>query len=310
MAKAKTKVTPVGSNKAPAQGPTEDKPIEWSDDDVYTLTQKRKEQLAADADALGKDVLSFPGRSRDRVRWSHRIRIAAERDVDNLVKAPFYGEPPLTKEEVLAQRDRIEFFRLRESEHQTARFSQAAAGKEFSELAAEATVAKEGLLRAFDLRFRADPAGQKRLRQIREGEGDADLVQDVSDLLQLASQHATYLASCPRGEAQMVERLEQLSPKLSHLLGAKTLGEEARTARLARDRAFTLVANTERRIRAAAEYWFGGTERMKEYTAYTPPSGSNGYTDDAAPTPNGSASKPPEAGQPTQSGEPTNPPVS
>ena len=120
--------------------------------------------------------------------------------------------------------------------------------------------------------------------------GDADLVQDVSDVLVLAAQHKAYLEACPRGEAASVKRLAEISPQLSHLLGAKTFSDEARAARQLRDGAYTLVVQTERRIRAAAEYWYGGgTEKMSEYAAYVAPSGAGateeGEEGEAEPAP-------------------------
>lgn len=245
-------------------------PDAW--EEPYELTAERRAQLTEQAQALSEEeVMPFPGRSRDRVRSWHRIRIAAQRDAAELIQAPFHEEPPLTREEIDAQRDHIEHFRGTESEHRARRLGQAAASKQFTGLAAEAAGIKDGLLRAFDLRFRSDPAGQKRVSKIREGTGDADLVQDVSDVLLLASEHLAYLETCPRGEGAAVKRLQEISPQLSHLLGAKTLSEEARQARRARDAAYTLVMRTERRIRAAAEYWYGNTDRMKEYAVYVAP---------------------------------------
>jgi len=165
------------------------------------------------------------------------------------------------------------------------RAGQASANSQFSTLAAEATGHKEMLLRVLDLRFRKDPAGQKRVSQIRAGSGDADLVQDLSDLIVLIAPHMPHLDSCPRGEASAARRLVELSPQLAHLLGAKTITDEARAARQLRNGIYTLVLNTERRIRAAAEYWYGGTEKMKEYAPYVAPVGAAPETDPAEPMP-------------------------
>ena len=56
----------------------------------------------------------------------------------------------------------------------------------------------------------------------------------------------------PRGEAADVVRLRLLSPMLSHLLAAKGISEEAMAARRLRDGAYTLVVQTESRLRTGA----------------------------------------------------------
>ncbi|WP_437481893.1 hypothetical protein WME75_39770 [Sorangium sp. So ce1014] len=118
-------------------------------------------------------------------------------------------------------------------------------------------------MRFFDLRFKKSPEGQKRLMAIRPGSGDADLVQDVSDLLLLCSEHAEALQKAPRSEADAAARLRELSPLLARMLADKTLSPEAQRSRKLRDAAYTLVVHAERRLRAAAEY--AGTDKMKDY---------------------------------------------
>ncbi|WP_437308662.1 hypothetical protein [Sorangium sp. So ce388] len=103
---------------------------------------------------------------------------------------------------------------------------------------------------------------------IRAGSGDADLVQDVSDLLLLCSEHAEALRKAPRGEADAAARLRELSPQLARMLADKTLSPEAQRSRKLRDAAYTLVAHAERRLRAAAEYWYAGTDKMKDYAPF------------------------------------------
>ena len=241
---------------------------------AYSFTAGRRKELEASAAALGDGMLTFPGRLKDRVRWSQRIATAALRDAGDLIRTPFSGESPLTVAEIGAQRDRIELMRITESEYQAARAGQAAASKEFGQLAEQVTADRDLVLRALDVRFRNDARGQKRVTSIRAGEGEADLVQDVSDVLVLAAEEAAFLAGCPRGEAAAVERLRAASAELSRLLGAKTIREDGRKARRIRDGAYTLVTLSERRIRAAADYWYAGTDKMKEYAAFPASSGA------------------------------------
>ena len=60
----------------------------------------------------------------------------------------------------------------------------------------------------------------------------------------------------------------------------KTRDEGTRSVRRFRDGAYTLVTLTERRIRAAADYCFGGTPRMKDYIGYVAPKGAKPDPDD------------------------------
>jgi hypothetical protein len=272
MAKAK-KTSKQSKSGSPTKKAAAKKPAAGAAQ-AYSFTAARRKELEASAAALGDGLITFPGRLKERVRWSQRIATAALRDAGDLVRTPFSGEPPLTVAEIGAQRDRIELMRLTESEYQAARAGQAAASKEFAQLAEQVTADRDLVLRALDVRFRNDPRGQKRVSSIRSGAGEADLVQDVSDILVLAAEQAAFLATCPRGEAAAVERLRAASPELSRLLGAKTISEDGRKARRLRDGAYTLVTLSERRIRAAADYWYAGTDKMKEYAAFPASSGA------------------------------------
>ncbi|WP_437836990.1 hypothetical protein [Sorangium sp. So ce1153] len=66
----------------------------------------------------------------------------------------------------------------------------------------------------------------------------------------------------------MAARLRELSPLLARMLADKTLSPEAQRSRKLRDAAYTLVAHAERRLRAAAEYSYAGTDKMKDYAPF------------------------------------------
>ncbi len=248
---------------------------------AYSLTPERAEVLTAEAAALGDNLPVFPGRLAQRVRRSGEIRIAAERDADDLIRTPFNKAPKLTLAEIHAQRDRIEFLRESESRFQALRSSQKEAFADFEKLGGEAATIKTKILRSFDLFFENDPKGAKRIGDIRKGDGDPDLVQDVSDVLLLCDEHKDYIDSCPRGEAADGARLRVLSPQLSHLLAAKGMSEEATKARKRRDGAYALVMQTETRFRLGAAYWYEGTEKVKDYAAFVAP--AKGTPGDVAP---------------------------
>ncbi|KYF79465.1 ATPase [Sorangium cellulosum] len=270
-AKASTTTSPR-TNKAakkPASRETQGAPRSSTRAAAYTLSAAREAELLREAESLGDNTVVFPGKLARRVVWASRIQLAAERDAADLVRTPFpEDEPALTREEIHGLRDKIELLRAAQSRWQAAQQRQEQAAATFAKPAAEAALHRQTLLRFFDLRFKKSPEGQKRLMAIRAGSGDADLVQDVSDLLLLCSEHAEALHKAPRGEADAAARLRELSPLLARMLADKTLSPEAQRARKLRDAAYTLVVHAERRLRAAAEYWYAGTDRMKDYAPF------------------------------------------
>lgn len=249
--------------------------------ETNTLSPAREQAITRAILALqDEELIQFPGRLKERVQWSAGIWVSATRDAAELSGAPFFDEPAMSPEEIATLRDQIEMLRLAQSRFMALRGKQKAARARFQVLAAEAAIHKETLLRTFTLRFRKDPGGLKRLASIRAGRGDADLVQDVSDLLGLCAGDEAYLARGKKGEAAAARRLAEMSPELVSLLGQKSRDEGSRAARRLRDGAYTLVQGTERRIRAAAEYWYGGTPKMKQYLAYVAPKGAKADPED------------------------------
>ncbi|WP_437934709.1 ATPase [Sorangium sp. So ce341] len=271
MAKASTTTSPRNNKASKKPAPRETQPVPRSSTRAAatTLSAAREAELLREAESVGDNTVVFPGKLARRVVWASRIQLAAERDAADLVRTPFpEDEPPLTREEIRALRDKIELLRAMQSRWQAAQQRQQQAAATFAKPAAEAALHRQTLLRFFDLRFKKSPEGQKRLMAIRAGSGDADLIQDVSDLLLLCSEHAEALHKAPRGEADAAARLRELSPLLARMLADKTLSPEAQRSRKLRDAAYTLVVHAERKLRAAAEYWYAGTDKMKDYAPF------------------------------------------
>ncbi len=290
------KVVPVirTANKKDVTLPRKVRPTPGAAGDHWLTPEREAELRTAIAAIPDQDILRSPGRVADRVRWAAGIWISATRDAGELAKAPFFDEPDLSPEEIAHWRDQFDMLRLAQSAFVAVRGAQKSASGEFQTLADEAAVHKETLLRTFTLRFRNDRAGLKRVVAIRKGTGDADLVQDVSDILGLCAGEEAYLARGSNGEAEAARRLAEMSPKMLSLLGAKARDEGTRAALRLRNGAYTLVQATERRIRAAAEYCYDGTPKMKEYAAYVPPKGAkpdpeDDVGDSPSPTPGLSA---------------------
>ena len=246
------------------------------------LSEARRAEIEAEANALGEKILLFPGKLARRAAWSSKIVLAAERDAADLVRAPFpEPEPQLTHAEITAHGERIIFLRICQSQWRAVQLGQKQAHIDFDEAGAEASAHKNTLLRFFAFRYKYNAEGQKWLTDVRAGSGDADLVQDISDILERCGREEAAIAVAPRGEAEAAARLAVLLPELSRLLSVKALGDEALRARKLRDAAYTLVIKTERRIRDAAEYWYGGTEKTKDYAAFPASAGGSYASEDS-----------------------------
>ena len=163
------------------------------------LTPERQAAIEAEAKALGDTLIFFPGKLARRVIWSGKIQLAAERDAADLIRTPFpEDEPQLTLEQIHAQRDHIEHLRLVQSRWRAMFVGQKQAATNFEVPAAEAGGHKETLLRFFTLRYKNNVDGQKWLTAVRAGTGDADLVQDVSDILERCRQTQAAIDAAPR----------------------------------------------------------------------------------------------------------------
>ncbi|WP_437954560.1 ATPase [Sorangium sp. So ce119] len=231
----------------------------------HHLTAAREAELAREAESLGDVLLLLPGDLAPHVAWLSRLQRAAQRDAADLLRAPFAGDdPPLTRDEIRGFRDKIELLRLAQSRWQATQRGPRRAATSVEQPANEAGQHRRTLLRFFDLRFRSDPEGQRRVSLIR-ARGDAELIQGVSELLALCAEHGDALQQAPRGEADAAARLGALAPLLSRLVDDRTLSAEARRARRLRDAAYALAMRAERRVRAAAEYWYGDSDKMKDY---------------------------------------------
>lgn len=234
---------------------------------MISLSDERIAQLTEEAQKFSGKVLSFPGKLRARLKHLGLMARAARGDVAELVKTPFHDEPSLTHDEIARFGERVAFLRWTESNRRRFQGARKEASERFEVLAPEARGHVNKLLRALDVRYRNDPAGRKRLSAIRAGEGDTDLVQDVSDVLAESKNAEDFLARCPRGESAALARLREMLPELSALLDTKGPSATPVDARKLRDVAFSLVTLTERRLRSAADYWYDG-DRFKPYAAF------------------------------------------
>ncbi len=107
--------------------------------------------------------------------------------------------------------------------------AQKEAQKQFNELSPEAYDLRDELLHHLFYAFRKAPDLLSRTRQIAEGTGDADLVQDLSDIYVLASQNMKYFEAIGLTTAPL-ERARNLSQTLARVLGAAHSEDKTSTA--------------------------------------------------------------------------------
>lgn len=127
------------------------------------------------------------------------------------------------------------------------------------------------LLRAADYNCAEDRVAAGRIDAVREGEGVADLVQDLRDLAAFLEDYKALFAQdelfdLDAAQADIKERLERLGPLVSDKLQGS--GADARELR---DRVYTLFTRQVRAMRDAANYAFADAPatRAKFQSAYT-----------------------------------------
>lgn len=130
------------------------------------------------------------------------------------------------------------------------------------------------LAAAFRTRFVDNPAGLRRLKEIRVGASDEDLVADTEAFRALIEHdaHAAWFAALPRNETALWARLLALTAEAARRFGIdqRALDQGVQRGRKeALGRALAVMFATERRVRVAGSYRFRGTATAKDYRGYT-----------------------------------------
>ena len=100
--------------------------------------------------------------------------------------------------------------------------------------------------------LRKDPKAQARLDQIAEGEGLADLIQDLKDLADFAVANAKVLAAAPRLPKDAVAQARTLAASLTD--GVDSAG--ANDAQARRNQVYAVLASAVDEVRAGARFLF------------------------------------------------------
>ncbi|WP_346863281.1 hypothetical protein [uncultured Draconibacterium sp.] len=145
--------------------------------------------------------------------------------------------------------------------------SQQEAQKRWTEEAPAAYELRDMLLRTFRYAYRKDEALLNRVRAIAEGEGNDDLVQDLSDLSVLGKENPDPLTAMGFDLA-LLDTAESESDAKATLL-AEANGDKAiqNESKVIRDKAYTHLKELADEIREAGKYlFFKDKTRYKGYT--------------------------------------------
>jgi hypothetical protein len=153
--------------------------------------------------------------------------------------------------------------RYLQSEWNSTRFSKEEAQKQFALLAPEAYDFKAVLIHELLFAYRNHPDLKSRVQAIAEGSGDADMIQDLSDLSVHGKNNPEPLVAIGFEMAQL-DRAASMSDELASLLGVAR-GEKAADseAKVLRDRAYTLLKEAVDEVRAVGQFVFWRDEERK-----------------------------------------------
>ncbi|WP_297092264.1 hypothetical protein [uncultured Draconibacterium sp.] len=145
--------------------------------------------------------------------------------------------------------------------------SQQEAQKRWTEEAPAAFELRDELLRTLRYAYRKDPALLSRVRAIAEGEGNDDLIQDLSDLSVLGKENPEPLTAMGF-DLSLLDTAESESDNKATLL-AEANGDKAiqNQSKVLRDKAYTHLKELSDEIREAGKFLFWNDKtRYKGYT--------------------------------------------
>lgn len=250
------------------------------------MSEQHLAQLHDAISAIPRDKVLSPNmpvavavqEAEDLAVWSQHDRAALER----------VGLPWSLVEELPR---RAGAARQAQSRWMAQRFAQEEARRRWKERAPGVFDLRDRLVHTFFYAFRRDPELIGRVRAIDAGEGAADVVQDLSDLVALGRNHLDLLQAVGF-EPQNLEQAADLSEQAARLYAEGQA--DARTsdeAQLLRNRAYTYLKQAVDEVRAAGRYVFWRTpHRARGYASdYHRRPSSADTSDDDATTPSTSS---------------------
>nr|WP_319398846.1 hypothetical protein [uncultured Carboxylicivirga sp.] len=140
------------------------------------------------------------------------------------------------------------------------------AQKEWQQQSPEAYKLRDDMLHHFTFAYRKDSNLLQKVRRLREGSSNADMIQDLIELAVLGENNPQPLGTI-NFDMPVLQEAKKLSHSLSELLAqANGTAEEGGGNKLLRDKAYTLLYKKVQEIREYGRYVFWkNDERLKKY---------------------------------------------
>ena len=162
---------------------------------------------------------------------------------------------------------RIDFARETEARWYVVRYSEVPSAKEFAKVQAIVDESRKALLAAMEYAFFGEDLA-KAVIHIKKGDGPADYIQDLNDIIFLARKNLQKLldTGC---DMSHLDRLKEYSGPYAELVAQCTVEEQDRShIRMDRDRAYTfLVVALEAVRRAARHAFWNDKKRLRGYAS-------------------------------------------
>jgi hypothetical protein len=124
---------------------------------------------------------------------------------------------------------------------------------------------RKELIAALAYATRNVPDAQKAVKAVRKGAGGADMVMDLSSLVQLGKKYKAPLEVI-KFDMALIDEAETLANRLGKLYASAFIEKGSKEAKLLRDRAFTYMRKIMGEILDAAEYVFRNEpEKLEPY---------------------------------------------
>ena len=139
---------------------------------------------------------------------------------------------------------------------------------EWKEEAPKAFDLRDRLVHALDFAYRDDSDLSRRVDAIREGAGNADMIQDLSDIAVLGKANPGPLKKI-NFDLKLLDKAEELSDTLGDLLG-RVNGDRLSTneSKIIRDRMYTLLKQNVDEIRDCGKFVFWrNDDRLRGYSS-------------------------------------------
>lgn len=165
---------------------------------------------------------------------------------------------------VLDLPQRVGALREAESRWFKERFSREEAQQEWEQKAPRAYALRDGLLRDMRFAYRKDEALLKRVADIAEGTGHADMIQDLNDIATLGRDFSAPL-SAVGVDLLVLDQAADTAAEMGELL-ALVNGEKAEnnSARVVRDQAYTHLKAAVDDVREHGQYVFWDNELRRD----------------------------------------------